>query len=181
MSRIKDNEWLNEYEDFLNAENAEIPLQIKNQVFNKIQKLMVSNALIVFFKILGIHMGVGFLSLSVCHQFGMNPFDTEKSLADWMMSVGGHHFCMFGCGVLFVSVSLFAAGCFLTMEEVNALKRTEFLQTLSLGIISLGSFAFFGVDFAISIALIWLMGSLVGGFVATEAVWKLKMLKQQSK
>lgn len=174
MKKINENEWLQDYEEFMNSDSSEVPKEIKDRVFSKIQKLINPNALIVFLKILGIHIGVGFLSLSVCHQFGMNPFNTEKSLADWMMSVGGHHFCMFGCGVLFVSVSLLAAGYFLTMEEINALKRTEFLQTLVLGLISLGLFAAFGAELAVGIAGIWLFGGLIGGFAATEAVWRLK-------
>ena len=176
MNQSKDNEWLQDYEEFINGEGAEVPKEIKDRVYNKIQKLINPNAMIVFLKILGIHIGVGFLSLSVCHQFGMNPFNTERSLADLMMSVGGHHFCMFGCGVLFVSVSLLAAGYFLTMEEINALKRTEFLQTLVLGLISLGLFAAFGAELAVGIAGIWLLGGLIGGFAATEAVWRLKQV-----
>ena len=174
MKNLNENEWLHDYEDFIKSDGAEIPQDLKSKVFSNIQKLINPSAVIVFLKILGIHIGVGFLSLSICHQFGINPFNTEKSLTDWMMSVGGHHFCMFGCGVLFVSVSLLAAGYFLTMEEINALKRTEFLQTLVLGLISLGLFAMFGAELAIGIAGIWLLGGLIGGFVATEAVWRLK-------
>lgn len=176
MNQSKDNEWLQDYEEFINGDGAEVPKEIKDRVYNKIQKLINPNAMIVFLKILGIHIGVGFLSLSVCHQFGMNPFNTEKSLADLMMSFGGHHFCMFGCGVLFVSVSLLAAGYFLTMEEINALKRTEFLQTFVLGLISLGLFAAFGAELAVGIAGIWLLGGLIGGYAATEAVWRLKQV-----
>jgi hypothetical protein len=56
---------------------------------------------------------------------------------------------MIGCGITFVSVSLFAAGYFLKVEEVMALKRTEFLQSLSLGLISLWIFAVFGVELAV--------------------------------
>lgn len=176
MNQPKDNEWLKDYEEFVNSDGSAIPEHVKMRVFNKIQKLINPSPLLVFLKILGIHLGVGFLSLSICHQFGMNPFNTEKSLADVMMSVGGHHFCMFGCGVLFVSLSLFAAGYFLTIEEVNALKRTEFLQTLVLGVISLGLFAAFGAEIAVGIAALWLIGGLIGGFAATEAVWRLKQV-----
>lgn len=176
MKNLNENEWLRDYEEFINSDGSVVPEDLKNKVFNKIQKLINPSAMMVFLKILGIHLGVGFLSLSVCHQFGMNPFNTERSLADLMMSMGGHHFCMFGCGVLFVSLSLFAAGYFLTIEEVNALKRTELLQALVLGVISLGLFAAFGAELAVGIAAIWLVGGLIGGFAATEAVWRLKQV-----
>lgn len=174
MNDKKDSEWLKDYQEFINTDGTTIPDEVKTQVYNKIKNLINPSPYLVFFKILGIHLTVGFLSLSICHQFGINPFNTETSLANWMMSVGGHHFCMFGCGVLFVSLSLFAAGYFLTIEEVNALKRTEFLQMLVLGIISLGLFAAFGAELAIGIAAIWLLGGFIGGFAATQAVWMLK-------
>ena len=174
MKNFDQKEWLNHYEDFVNAEVSEVPEELNDVVNLKIKKLLNPNAIMVFLKILGIHVGVGFLSLSVCHQFGINPFNTEKSLAELMMRVGGHNFYMFGCGVLFVSLSLLAAGYFLTTEEVSALKRTELIQSLVLGMISLGLFAAFGAELAVGIAAIWLIGGLIGGFAATEAVWKLK-------
>lgn len=176
MKNSNENEWLRDYEDFLKSDGQDVPNDLKNKVFSNIQKLLNPTAMMVFLKILGIHLSVGFLSLSVCHQFGINPFNTEKSLDSLMMSVGGHYFCMFGCGVLFVSLSLFAAGYFLTVEEVNALKRTEFLQTLVLGVISLGLFAAFGAELAFGIAAIWLIGGLIGGFAATEVMWRLKQV-----
>ena len=172
------NKWSDEYKDFLNDDlntNA-LPNAVKNSVNFRIQKLMNPHALMVFMKIFVIHLAVGFLSLAVCHQFGINPFNTEKSLAEVMMSFGGHNFCMVGCGLLFVSLSVLAAGLFLNVEEINALKRTEFLQTLSLGVISLGLFAAFGTDLALGVAALWLLGSLIGGFAATETVWRLKQV-----
>ncbi len=177
MKTQKDQLWLKDYEDFIQADGYEVPTATKDRVFNKILKLINPSPLIVFLKILGIHIGVGFLSLSVCHQFGMNPFNTERSLADWMMSVGGHQVCMIGCGILFVGISLLSAGYFLTIEEINSLKRTEFLQTLSLGLVSLGLFAAFGAELAIGIAGLWLLGGLIGGFVATETIFRLKQVR----
>ncbi len=169
----QNNEWLKDYQEFITDETS-VPQEVTNGVFLKIRNLLSPSAWTVFFKLLGLHLVIGFLSLSFCHQFGLNPFNTERSLADWFMKVGGHHFCMFGCGTLFVSLSILAAGYFLTVEEVKALKRTEFLQNLSIGLISLGLFTAFGVEFVLSIAGLWLLGGLIGGFVATAAVWKLK-------
>lgn len=173
----KNNEWLNDYQDFLSSENVKVPSEVNSNILSKMQQLLNPSAWNVFFKLLGIHLVTGFLSLSICHQFGLNPFNTERSLADWFMKVGGHHFCMLGCGTLFVGVSILAAGYFLTLEEIKALKRTELLQNLSIGLISLGMFTAFGVEFVLSIAGLWLLGGLIGGYVATTAVWKLKAAK----
>lgn len=170
----KNNEWLNDYEDFLSLDKDSVPNELNENTLSKISKLINPSALIVFFKLLGIHLVTGFLSLSICHQFGLNPFNTERSLSDWFMEVGGHHFCMLGCGVLFVAVSIFSAGYFLKLEEVKSLKRTEFLQNLSLGLISLGFFAAFGAELALSIAGLWLLGGLIGGVFATGIMLKIK-------
>lgn len=86
---------------------------------------------------------------------------------------------MIGCGVLFVGASFLTAGYFLTIEEVKTLRRTEFLQTLALGSVSLAIFAIAGAELALTFAGLWLLGALVGGFIATEAVWRLKQVKVQ--
>ncbi|MFN7727739.1 MAG: hypothetical protein ACK5P7_01140 [Bdellovibrio sp.] len=171
--------WLSEYEAFLKSEDTSVPREITDKVFTRMRELVRPSAWTVFFKILGVHLAVGFLSLSVCHQFGMNPFGTESSLDSWMMAMWGHSTCMIICGVLFLSVSLLTAGYFLSIEEVRALKRTEFLQTLALGTVSLSLFGFFGAELAITFASLWLLGALVGGYVATEAVYRLKFVSIQ--
>lgn len=174
------NEWLKDYQDFIDANKTSVPKEVTDNVFSKLQNLLTPSAWIVFLKILGIHLVTGLISLSFCHQFGLNPFNTKYSIADWFMSVGGHHFCMLGCGVLFVGGGIFAAGYFLTVEEIKALKRTEFLQNLSLGLISLGLFAAVGAEMILSIAGLWLLGALLGGFVATTTIYKIKGLSLAS-
>lgn len=169
------NDWLKDYQEFFTSETS-VPMEITEGVFLKIENLLNPSAWTVFIKLLGIHLVTGFLSLSVCHQFGLNPFNTERSLADWFMTVGGHHFCMLGCGILFVGVGIMSAGYFLTVEEIRSLKRTEFLQNLSLGLISLGLFAAFGAEMILSIAGLWLLGGLLGGIFATEVLFRLKKI-----
>jgi hypothetical protein len=166
-------EWMKEYGEFL-AADIRVPRDLSERVLTQVHELLHPSAWVVFAKLLGIHLVVGFLSLSVCHQFGMNPFGTQYSLADWLMVQWGHSTCMIGCGVLFVGLSFLSAGYFLSIEEVRALRRTEFLQTFSLGAVSLAIFAAFGADVALSFAGLWLLGGLIGGFLATEAVWKLR-------
>ena len=117
---------------------------------------------------------ISFLSLSICHQFGLNPFNTERSLDSWMMSAAGHNACMVGCGVLFVGASLFLSGYFLSVEEVIALKRTKVLQILTLGVISLGLLIAGGAQVALSIGVLWFLGAMVGGMVAVETTLILK-------
>ncbi len=171
---MKNNDWLKEYEVFLNSESSDVPKAVTETVFARMKNLLAPSPWFVFLKILGIHAVVGSLSLSMCHQFGMNPFNTDASLSDWMMSMGGHHVCMIGCGIFFVGSTFALAGYFLSIEEVRVLRKTEFLQTSALGLFSLGLFSFFGAEIALSIAGLWLLGAFIGSFIATEAAWKFK-------
>lgn len=167
-------EWMNEYSDFVSAGEFEVPRALERQVQARVRELLNPSPWTVFAKILGIHTVVGYLSLGICHQFGMNPFGTERSLADWFMTMWGHNTCMIACGGLFLGASILTAGTFLSIEEVSALKRTEFLQSLALGAVSLALFVIFGAEFVLAIFGFWLLGACVGGWLATEAVWKLK-------
>ncbi|HVK60442.1 MAG TPA: hypothetical protein VM432_02780 [Bdellovibrionales bacterium] len=176
MTKDENKKWLNEYQAFLNAEKKPVSQDATTKVFARMSELINPSAWMVFFKVLGIHLAVGFLSLSVCHQFGMNPFGTESSLDNWFMAMWGHNACMIACGTLFLGASILTAGYFLSIEEVRALKRTEFLQALSLGAVSLAIFAVFGAELALAFAGLWLLGALVGGFAATQVVWKLKRI-----
>jgi VanZ family protein len=81
---------------------------------------------------------------------------------------------MVACGLLFVGGGIIAAGYFLSVEEVRALKRTEILQNLSLGLISIGLFTAFGVEFVLSFAGLWLLGALIGGLVGTHVLARVK-------
>jgi hypothetical protein len=174
MKDKQKNDLLTEYEAFLQEDNATVPVFLSEKTLGRVKTLLNPSPWIVFLKLLGIHIGVGFLSLSVCHQFEMNPFGTDVSLANWFMAMWGHGVCMVFCGVMFVGTSILAAGLLLSVEELRALKRTEFLQTLALGTTSLAVFGFFGAELAFTFAGLWLLGALIGGFVATEVAFKLR-------
>jgi hypothetical protein len=167
-------EWMKEYNEFLNVEEVKVPTDLKLKVLDQIHGLLHPSAWSVFAKLLGIHLVVGFLSLSVCHQFDMNPFGTSASLSNWFMSMWEHGTCMIACGVFFVSFSIVTAGYFLTIEELRVLRGTEFLQVFALGSVSIGIFAVAGAQLALTFVGLWLLGALIGGYIATEAVWNLR-------
>ena len=173
MNKSANEQWLKDFNEFTRSE-VEVPKELSSRIFSKIHGFLNPSPLAIFLKVLVFHIAVGTLSLSICHQFGLNPFGTEQSLADWFMRVGGHSFCMIGCGVLFTALSILGAGYFLNSEEVRAFRRTKVLQGLSLSLLSLGAFAFFGAQLVLTFAGLWLLGALLGGFFATELVWRMK-------
>jgi hypothetical protein len=107
----------------------------------------------------------------------MNPFGTSFSLENIFMKMGGHSVCMVFCGILFVGLSFLTAGFFLSIEEVRAVRRTEFVQAFSLGVLSLGLFSVVGAELALTFACLWLLGALIGGFLSIEgSFWFRKRL-----
>ncbi len=174
MTNQNENEWLKDYEKFLHSDPIEVPPDLKKSVTLQIQKQMNPRAFQVFLKLIIFHLVTGYLSLAICHQFGINPFNTQFSFDTLMMRYVGHRACMLGCGVLFVSSSFLAAGYFLSVEELKVLKRTGALQTASIALISLGLFISAGAEIALSIALLWVTGAILGGVLTSHIVWKLK-------
>lgn len=166
--------WQTEFEDFLKAENTLVPRKVSDPVLDHISQALNPNPWSVFAQVLGIHTLVGFLSLAVCHQFGMNPFGTNQSLDSWFMTMFGHYGCMFACGVLFTGAGVLTAGSILKLEELKALRQTQFLQNLALGGISLILFVTIGAEMAATIAGLWFLGAVLGGIMATEFAWRLR-------
>lgn len=170
----KNKEWLKDYEEFISLDSSTVPTEVTKNLFSKINNLLNPSAWMIFTKIFGIHIVIGTLSLAVCHQFGLDPFHTKFSLADWFMQVGGHGFCMVACGILFLGLSLMTAGYFLSIEEIRVLRSTKLLQISALSLFSLGLLAAVGAQLALAIVGLWLIGTFTAGFVVTEAVWQLR-------
>jgi hypothetical protein len=176
MISDENREWISEFKDFMNEDQAVVPKELQTKVMSKMHGLLNPHPFRVFNKVLAIHLGVGLISLAFCHQFGLNPFQTEFSLDNWFMKVGGHHFCMVACGFLYVALGLLAANYWLTIEELKALKRTGFLQISTLGLVSLALFYFFGGELVLGMAGLWLLGGLIAGFLTNQVVWKLRTI-----
>lgn len=165
-------EWLKEFTEFsnINADQAHVPpsafTQIKNRLF--------PNPWIVFSKVTAIHAVVGFLSLAICNQFGLNPFNTKQSLTDWFMKIAGHNFCMLLCGVFFMATTYILANLFLSLEELESIKRYEWMQTGIIGTASLAAFYFFGAELVGTFVFLWIVGVLIGGFLSIESSYRVR-------
>lgn len=173
-----EHQWLKEYHDFLNAEEVPVPPELSHRVLNLIKNRMLPSVSQIFFKLLMLHIPIGILSLFVCDQFGMNPFESNFSLAHYFMYFG-HSFCMFLCGLLFIGGSILISGFILSPHEVRALRKKSYLQSFLLAGISYGTFLMFGAEITFSIVLVWLLGAILGGIISSEVVFRL--LKTNSK
>jgi hypothetical protein len=167
---------MKEYLDFLEVDaepgaGAELP----GNFFQNLRARLFPNPWSVFAKVAIIHVTVGFLSLGICNQFGLNPFQRASSLADFFMRTGGHHFCMFACGLFFVASTYLLANFFLTLEEFESVRRYEWLQTGVLSVFSVAAFYFGGAELLGSLVSLWLVGAFVGGVLSVEGSYRLRL------
>jgi len=170
-NKITEKEWLEDFSDFVRGgEGVKVPEDVSSQILQQIHKEMNPSAWTVFMKLLGVHGVVGTLSLAVCDQFGISPFNTGFSLANYFMKFG-HSVCMTLCGFLFISLTILLGRLVLRSEEIMVLKKNVFVQIPALGALSLGAFMMLGAEVVLGIAALWLLGAAIGGFFATQLLW----------
>lgn len=162
--KITEKEWLEDFKDFAACENVIVPEALSNRILLKIKKDLNPSAWLVFAKILAIHSVVGTLSLGICNQFGMNPFNTDISLMNYFMKYG-HTVCMTLCGALFISLSIGFALMLLNKNEILVFKKNSFIQVFCISLLSLATFLILGEEITLSIGVMWLLGGIVGGLL----------------
>lgn len=160
--KLNEREWLDEFNQFISSEGAPVPQNISEKILKRTHSWMNPSAWLVFLKLLGVHSVIGTLSLAICNQFGLNPFNTKLSLAEYFMTFG-HSVCMVLCGVIFVSFSLVVSWIILSRDEFSTIKKNVVIQIFSLSLLSLAVMAAFGAHLTLGIALLWLLGAFLGG------------------
>jgi hypothetical protein len=164
VSKITEKEWIEDFQEFVRSDGATVPEHISQTVLSQVRRDLSPSAWLVFAKLLGVHTITGTLSLAICNQFGINPFQTEFSLSDYFMKFG-HPTCMFLCGVLFLSVSLLLCRSIILPEDLRVLRRNAWIQVFGLSMISLAVFAVVGAQLTLAIAILWLIGAMLGGTI----------------
>lgn len=162
---------LQDFTEFVNSET----IAVSTTVLKSLKKKLFPSPWIVFSKVLFLHMVVGFFSLAICNQFGLNPFQTNQSLTNWFMQISNHHVCMILCGFFFVATTYILAGAFLSLEEMESIRRVEKLQTAILVLISLAGFYFFGGQLVATFTFLWLIGATLGAWVSIESSYRFKV------
>lgn len=170
MSRkITENEWLEDFKDFVEAKDASVPEDVSKKILSYVHRALNPSAWVVFLKLLSIHAVVGTLSLGVCNQFGMSPFHTGFSLSEYFMKFG-HSVCMTLCGFLFLGLTVSFSKIVLRPEEFIVLKRNTFVQVFFLSLASIVAFLAFGAELVFGALALWLVGALLGGLATIQLI-----------
>lgn len=174
MSKITEKKWLDDFHEFITAGDEGAP-SLDPSLFSQVRSDLNPSPWLVFAKLLGIHSVVGTLSLAICDQFGITPFQTGFSLSDYVMKFG-HSTCMVFCGFLFISLSVLLTVSIVGHDQLRILKKNAPLQVFGLSMISLGIFAALGAELTAAVALLWLFGALAGGLIITTLPRRLRLV-----
>jgi len=170
---VKDTEknWLKEFNEFMECDSTTVPRHLSKTILDSIQRDMNPSAWTVFYKLFTVQGIAGTLSLLVCNQFGINPFQTGFSLSHYFMKFGNST-CMLLCGFIFLSIGISASRFILRKEEFQVIKRNSFLQIFSLSLLFLGIFAIVDAELTFTIGVMWVLGALLGGLFSVFIPWQ---------
>lgn len=143
---------------------------ITSPVRESILKSLKPKPSFVFLKLAGLQFIVSFLSLSVCHQFGVNPFQTSWSLDQMMMTTLGHYGCMIFCGLFFLSLGVALAGVVLSMEELITIKRNQWVHFGALVSMSATFLVVLGAEISMMVFAMWLVGAIAGTILSFQTI-----------
>lgn len=161
-----------DFGNFQKIEPVTPPIVLSERILARVRSDLNPGAWTVFLKLVAIHAVVGGFTLLFCPQFGVSPFK-GMGLMGLLMRFGDL-VCMMGCGVFFMAGSLLVASLYLRPEEVRVLRRMEVPQVCSLALLSIAAFICFGSAVIGSLALFWVLGSIVGGLGTLELGWALR-------
>lgn len=167
--------WQKEFAEFASAETQEVPSSLSSAVIEQVRQDLRPSAFAVFTKLVLLQALVGAATLLICPQFGVS-FTSSMGLMHYLMQFGPS-VCMLGCGAFFTGASLLVASALLRPEEIRAVKEKELLQLALLSTLSLGALLFAGGEMVLSLALIWALGSILGGALTLEAGWTVRRLR----
>ncbi len=159
------NQWMKEFSDFLNADEASPPQHLTARVQEVVCNSLNPSPFLVFAKLATIAVVASSLTLLFCPQFGLGT--NSEGLMPYLMKISPLA-CQFGCGVLFVGVGVFVSTFILRPEELRILRETKFLQVSALTASMLGMFICIGSAEFFALEWTWLLGGIVGGLVSVS-------------
>lgn len=152
---------MKDFESFLESGHA----QLEPSALNNLNKEIFPRLPQVAVKLGLIHILSSVLTLMACPQFGLRLFFSGHGLMNYFMHAGSVG-CFAFCGAFYLGTSFWIAKIFLGEFEWALLRRNSFLTLGTLAFLSLGAFTMLNsheVNF--EIALIWVLGGLVGGAI----------------
>lgn len=169
---LSPQEWAKEFQEFTQAQEIAPPTKVTERILAHVDLALNPAWWSVLSKLALIQVIVGAVTLLFCPQFGINLGGGAGLMGVFMR--WGEEACMLGCGAVFLGTSALVSSLVLRPEEVKVIRRTELLQFSILGLLSIAVFIFAGATAIGTLALFWLVGSILGGLTTLELGWLVR-------
>jgi len=156
---------MKEFLEFLQSD-ASVPDSISEKVWQTVKKDLHPSSLLIFVKLLLIHLVVGTATLFVCPQFGNGAWLWKGHGLMGIFMKWGTVGCALGCGATFLGFSLLIGGFLLKASELKKLRSTVGIQVFLLSALSLMLLMLLGTDSGWEFASLWLVGAFLGGLAS---------------
>lgn len=170
--KMTPQDWNEEFKAFVSAGELEPPKNMSSMILSTVHDDLNPLAYKVFSRLTLIHLLVGTATLLFCPQFGINILPGMGLMGLFMKF--GDTICMMACGAVFLGFSALIASFILRPEEVKVIRKNKILQLSLLATISVGAFICFGEATILSLSLLWVLGSILGGLTTLEVGWQIR-------
>lgn len=151
----------NDFKEFIHSHKSP-SLQLDQQILASQKRLGRRNKLTLFFKVTLLHLIAGIITLSICPQFGWNPFNIGHDLSQFFMQYGMWA-CGLFCGSIFIGTGSILKYAFLDLKKLAPHQHQLLRNTSIISFIYLCLLMVIGKDahfISIEFALSWFIGAL---------------------
>lgn len=143
--------------------SSDLDLRIRENISDLQRKDLIS----LHLKIIFLYTITGFISLAICPQFGLNPFNRSPELIHMFMQYGTWA-CGLFCGSLFMGIGALIKFMVLGRKDILLLSRVSTLNITIVSALIYGLFMMIGnrnassfINFSIVFFSFWLLGSII--------------------
>ena len=168
-----EQEMVRQFADFIECDAIAPSSNIDQAVLRRVAKELKPAAWKVFAKLTLVEAAAGFVTLTICPQFGLG-FGRDNGYLHQLHATTFPALFYLLCGILFVILGATLGGLVLTRHEIRAVSPTSNRYFAGYSLAAYIILLTLGPELFVSASLTWVLGAMLGNFIGYEAVIRLR-------
>lgn len=165
-----------EFNEFLKPqESSTQPPQILHRILNQIEAEQPRKNTVAL-HLGSIHLISSLLTLFLCPQFGLKFGASDHGLMYYFMHLGDLG-CYFLCGGFYMSLTFIAASLWLHPDEWIVIKKSRWLFSGGLVLVSFGALNMLGTAIEFYLGLVWILGAIFVAQITLRSIQPLFLFR----
>lgn len=156
-----------DFQDFMENKENTPPRNLDDTIYKIISKDLTPSTSIIFFKLLGLQLILGSLTMLFCPQFELS-LTNHYELFHYFHHNFGDIVCMIICGFIFMGPTGIMASIILSSEEIRTIKFSVPLYYMAITGLSMSLFLSLGASFYFEYATIWAISCVISSTLCFE-------------